>query len=274
MKAHRRIRRREDLVERRPIVLANWKMYLGAAESLRAAKVIRLLLGRVLGNAVDVVLCPSFPILPDVRRVLEGSRLMLGAQDVHHEVGGPYTGDVPMTQLKGLVRYVIVGHSERRQHHRETDALVRKKVARAVAQGVHPVICVGETAEEREEGKTVARITEQLGTILQDMGGLSLARCVIAYEPIWAISAGLGQPAKQPDPTDVVQIIGLIRKRAAEHVGNRYAERLRIVYGGSVGPRGVGALAGEPSVDGFLVGASSTKPADFAAIVKEVLRCR
>lgn len=245
-------------------------MYLGSDESVRAAKVLRVLLGRVAGKTIDVVVCPSFPSLRSVQDALRGSRLALGAQDVHHELSGPYTGDVPVAQLKGLVQYAIVGHSERRQHHGETDTLVAQKVLRVLSAGFHPVICVGETAEERDGGKTVERVAEQSRVIFQRVPGLSLARCVVAYEPIWAIGSGPDEPAAQPDPEDVVQVMGLIRRRAADHAGQRYAERLRVVYGGSVRAEQAAALAKEPGVDGFLVGGASTKPAEFAAIVKHV----
>lgn len=256
------------------MVIANWKTYVGAAESVRAARSLRALLQDVAGKAADIVLCPSFPSLAAVAGVLAGSRLLLGAQDVHHEVGGPYTGDVPVTHLRGIVRYVIVGHSERRRLHGETDALVAQKVSRAVAAGIHPIICVGETAEERAAGKTIARVAEQVRAVLPALSSLALGAAVFAYEPVWAISAGPRKPAPQPAPHEAAELIGLIRKLAAGRAGAASATRLRVVYGGSVAPDTACAFVSEPGVDGYLVGSASTKPAGFTAIVREVLRCR
>lgn len=256
------------------MVIANWKTYVGAAESVRAARSLRALLRDIAGKAADIVLCPSFPSLPAVAGVLAGSRLLLGAQDVHQEVAGPFTGDVPITHLRGLIRYVIVGHSERRRHHGETDAVVAQKVARAVAVGVHPVICVGETATERAAGKTIARVTEQVRAVLPELSPLSLAAAIFAYEPVWAISQGPGQPAPQPEPHEAAQLVGLIRKLAAGRAGAAYAARLRVVYGGSVERETACQFVAEPGVDGYLVGGASTRPETLAAIVREVVRCR
>ncbi len=249
-------------------------MYLGFQESVRAARAVRSLVGRMAGRTVDVILCPSFPALVPVRDALAGSRLLLGAQDVHHQADGPFTGDVPARQLRGVARAVIVGHSERRRAHGETDAFVAEKVRRALAVGLLPIICVGETAEERADGDTVKTLTRQVRTIAGGVPPLSLLRCVFAYEPVWAISTGPGKPAPQPDPADASHLMGLIRKLAADRAGSHYAEQLRVVYGGSVQARTVAAFVCEPGVDGVLVGAASTHPGEFTAIVREVLRCR
>lgn len=267
-------RQAQDREQRRAIVIANWKMYLSASESVRAARSTRTLTVRLAGRSVDIVLCPAFPLLPAVREALKGSRLQLGAQDLHHEASGPYTGDVAAAHLRGLARYVIVGHSERRRWHGETDEQVAKKMHRAVRAGLLPIVCVGETSEERDAGETVAKIRRQVSLLAAAVPALSLARCVFAYEPIWAISRGPGQPSPQPEPADAAHIVGLIRRVAAETAGHRHAERLRIVYGGSVDGRTVSTFISEPGVDGVLVGAASTTPADFFAIVREVIRCR
>lgn len=257
---------------RRPIAIANWKMYLSSTESVRAAQALRTLVGR-LGRRVEVVLCPAFPSLQAVRAALADSRIALGAQDVHAELSGPYTGDVSVTNLRGLTQYVIVGHSERRERYGETDDAVAQKVRRVLSSGLHPMICVGETAEERDDGETTVVVRRQVQNILQGVPALSLARCVFAYEPRWAISRGPGKPAPQPDPRDASEIIRFIRKVAADRAGQRYAERLRVVYGGSVESRTCRAFVCEPGVDGALVGGASTKPAEFAAIIQEILRC-
>lgn len=259
--------------ERQPIVIANWKMYLGSAEGIRAARVIRALVSRAAGRVVEVVVCPSFPLLSAVREEFKNSRVQVGAQDAHAEAAGPYTGDVSVTNLRGLVRYVIVGHSERRQFHGETDETVGRKLRQVLHAGLRPVVCVGETAEERDRGETVAKVHRQVQALVSTIPALSLTRCVFAYEPIWAISAGPDRPQEQPDPADAAEVIGLIRKVSADVAGRRYAELLRIVYGGSVTAKSVTAFVSEPGVDGVLVGGASTKPAELAAIVREVRTC-
>lgn len=259
---------------RRPIVIANWKMYLGGPESLRTARAIRVLLSRVSSRSVDVVLCPSFPLLAGVRDVLGGSRLRLGAQDLHAERSGSYTGDVSASTLRGLVRFAIVGHSERRRAHGETDQSVARKVRQALHAGLSPIICVGETSEERDRGATIARVREQVECLLRGVPSLSLSRCVVAYEPVWAISQGIGQPVLKPEPREAAEVMRLIRKVTAEQSSRRTADRLRVVYGGSVEADTVKPFAAEHGVDGVLVGAASTIPAKFAAIVKTVAACR
>lgn len=255
---------------RRPIVVANWKMYLGATATVRAARATRLLTAR-MATRVDLVLCPAFPLLQAVNAVLKGSRIQMGAQDLHHELAGAYTGDVSADHLRGLVRYALLGHSERRRDHGETDEIIAKKVRRALKAGLQPIICVGETAQEREDGDTVATVRRQVERALADIPVLSLAHCVFAYEPIWAISQGVGRSSTQPSPDDAAHIMGLIRKVAADRAGRRYAERLRVVYGGSVERKTVGAFVEEPGVDGVLVGAASTNPVGLNQIVREVL---
>lgn len=262
-------------MERRPIVIANWKMYLGAPESIREARAIRALTARQSGRAVDIVLCPSFPLLAAVQDALRGSRLQVGAQDVHHELAGPHTGDVSVAHVRGLARFVIVGHSERRRDHGETDAQVTQKVRRALRGGLAPIVCVGESAQERDDGETVSRIRRQVEAVVIGLPALSLARCTFAYEPVWAISAGPGEPPReQPQPEDAAHIMGLIRKVVADRAGRRHAERVRVVYGGSVTAKTVRPFVAEPGVDGVLVGAASTKPGEFAAIVREVIAAR
>ncbi len=262
-----------ERLSRQPIVIANWKMYLGAAESIRAAQTVRRALSRSSVRRIDVVLCPAFPLLPAVRDVLKTGAVRLGAQDVHQEASGPFTGDVSADHLRGLVTHVIVGHSERRRFHGETDDSVREKARRALRAGLYPILCVGETAEERDRGETVAKVRQQVERIIRGLPGLSLARCVFAYEPIWAISPEVGKPSAQPDPADAAHIMRLVRKVASDQVGRGYAERLRVVYGGSVQASTVRPFVSEPGTDGVLVGSASTKPREFVAIVREVLAC-
>ncbi len=255
----------------RPVIVANWKMYIGAIESVRAARAVRGFLARIAGKEADVVLCPSFPVLADVHEILKGSRIQLGAQDVHQEPSGPYTGDVSGAQLRGLVRYAIVGHSERRRFHGETDDIVARKAHQALRMSMIPIICVGETAEERDRGETIAKVRQQVDAAIRDLPRLSLTRCLFAYEPVWAISAGLGEERPQPEPADAAHMVRLIRKVAAERIGSQSAEQIRVLYGGSVTARAVRPFVAEPGVSGVLVGAASTKPAEFASIVREVI---
>lgn len=261
-------------VVRRPLVVANWKMYLARSESVRAARTTRSFLARVAGRSVDVVLCPSFPALVGVQEALAGSRLAVGAQDLHAEERGPYTGDVAAAQLAGLARYVILGHSERRRHHGETDELVAAKVRRALRHGLRPIVCVGESAEERDAGETVARLRTSVAAVFHGVPGLSLAHCAVAYEPLWAISVGPGSPSPQPAPEDAAHLLGLARAVLAGRLGRRYAEHLRCLYGGSVDAQTVTAFVREPGVDGVLVGAASITPGGLAAVVHAVRLCR
>lgn len=260
---------------RRPVIVANWKTYLGMVESVRAARAIRGFLARIAGKEADVVLCPSFPVLPEIHEILKGSRIHLGAQDLHHEPPGPYTGDVSAAQLRGLVRYAIVGHSERRRFHGETDDIVARKAHQAFRIGITPIICVGETAEERDRGETITKVRQQVEAVVRDLPRLSLSRCIFAYEPVWAISTGQGEERPQPEPADAAHLVRLIRKVAAERVGSQTAEQIRVLYGGSVTARTVRPFVAEPGVNGVLVGSASTKPAEFVSIVRGVVdACR
>lgn len=256
---------------RRPVVVANWKTYLGMVESVRAARAIRGFLARVAGKDADIILCPSFPVLPEIHEILKGSRIHLGAQDLHQDPSGPYTGDVSAAQLRGLVRYAIVGHSERRRVHGETDEVVAQKAHQALRTGIIPIICVGETAEERDRGETIAKVRQQVDTAIRDLPKMSTSRCVFAYEPVWAISAGPGDERPQPEPADAAHMVRLIRKVAAERIGSQSAEQIRVLYGGSVTARTVRPFVAEPGVNGVLVGAASAKPAEFVSIVREVI---
>jgi triosephosphate isomerase (TIM) len=254
--------------ERRPLVVANWKMYLTPAESRREAELIRKR-AAVLARSVEAVVCPSFPLLPDLHAIFFKSPIVLGAQDAHMEEAGPYTGDVSVLHLQKLVRYVIVGHSERRRLHGETDEIVARKMRRVLNAGMHPIVCVGETAEERAAEATLEVVRRQVGAVMTELPVLELPRIVFAYEPVWAIGTGAGTPAPQPAPGEAAEIIGFIRKVASDAGGRRYAGKLRILYGGSVTAKTAAAFM-EPGVDGALVGGASTKATDFITIAQEI----
>ncbi len=212
----------------------------------------------------EVVVCPPFVCLPAAKEVLVGSNIKLGAQNMHWEEQGAFTGEVAPGMLKELdVEYVIIGHSERRQYFSETDEMVNKKVLSAVAHGFIPIICVGETLEQREQGITEQVVDRQTRAALKGLSPDVADRVVIAYEPIWAIGTG-----KTASSNDANEVIGYIRKVVGEVLGSQAAQQMRILYGGSVKPENASELMSMPEIDGALVGGASLKAQDFAKIVK------
>ncbi|GAB4198434.1 MAG: triose-phosphate isomerase [Sandaracinaceae bacterium] len=245
---------------RRPLIAGNWKLHHGLDASAALAKSIVESLGS--GAAAEVVVAPVFTALAHVRQVLTGSAVALAAQDVHWEDKGAFTGEVSAPLLADVgCRYVIVGHSERRQHFGDTDEVVRKKVEAVQRAGLVPIACVGETLAERESGRTLDVVVRQLDTIARDLPGL--ASVVIAYEPVWAI--GTGRVARAEDAQDVHRAI---RARLADHGGRALADGVRILYGGSVKPDNAAGLLGQPDIDGALVGGASLEAASFLGIVR------
>ncbi len=259
-------------MEKQTLVIANWKMYLSASASQRAAESFLGLLKEDINT--DVVICPAYTMLAPLKELFTGTKVQLGAQDVHYAEEGAYTGDVSVSEIKEFARYVIVGHSERRRYHGDTDEMVGEKVRLLLRGGMHPIICVGETAEEREAGETINKIRQQVATILNGLPTLDFPRIIFAYEPIWAISPGLGHSAPQPETMEVAEVVNLIRKVISEMGGGRYLEKIRVLYGGSVSSKTVKSFVKEPGVDGVLVGSASVKPAELIAIIKEVESCR
>lgn len=247
---------------RRMILAANWKMNKLAAE---AVGFVLAFLPLVQGQKErEVVLCPAFPHLRVVKEALEGSWVKLGAQNMHWEEKGAFTGEVSPLMLKDAgCQYVIVGHSERRQYFAETDAVVNRKIRAAFAHDLLPILCVGETLAEREQGETETVIKRQVTDALAGVSPAAVTNLVIAYEPVWAI--GTGRAAR---PDDAQAVAGLIRRTVAELYGEEAAGQVRIQYGGSVTPENVSAFLQEPDIDGALVGGASLSPETFAAIVK------
>jgi triosephosphate isomerase len=240
---------------RRPILAGNWKMHLLAAEAEAFCAALPPGLGHPPGP--EVVLFPSFPLLPAVAAALAGSAVGVGGQDLHPEPKGAFTGDVSAAQLADAgCRFALAGHSERRQHHGESDALVARKAAAALAAGLRPIVCVGETGDERRAGRTFEVLARQLAPLAWD------ARLAVAYEPVWAIGTGL-----TATPETAAEAHAFLRLRVAELAGEPFARDLRILYGGSVTPENAGALAAAAEVDGFLVGGASLDPARFYAIL-------
>ncbi len=240
----------------RPLVAGNWKMN-GLRASIQEFDAIAAGLPPSIAARVDVAICPPFTLLA---KLAEHDRIAVGGQDCHPEASGAHTGDVSAEMLKDAgAAYVIVGHSERRADHGETDALVRAKARAAHRAGLVAIVCVGETREEREAGRMLEVVAGQLDGSLGD--GCTAANTVVAYEPVWAIGTGL-----TPTVEDVAEVHRDIRERLARRFGAE-GEGMRILYGGSVKPGNAGELMAVRNVDGALVGGASLKAADFLGIL-------
>jgi triosephosphate isomerase (TIM) len=251
--------------ERRPIIAANWKMHKTHLEAIQAVQKLSYLLDRKDAR-VEVVICPPFTALRSVQTLIDSDRLPygLGAQDVHSEDEGAFTGEVSAPMLAALdVRYVIVGHSERRQLFGEDDATVNRKVQAVVRHGLVPIVCVGETLEEREAGGTEAKVAEQIRLAFDGIDPAAASSAVVAYEPIWAIGTG-----RNAEPTDAGQVIEVIRGTLAERVGREVGGAVRVQYGGSVKAGNIREFMAHPEIDGALVGGASLDPEELALIVK------
>jgi triosephosphate isomerase (TIM) len=245
--------------ERRPLVAANWKMNMTNAE---AEAFVSKFLETESPPSVDVVICPAFTALHTVADLLRGSQVRVAAQNMHQEDSGAFTGEVSAPMLAELgVSAVVLGHSERRQLFGETDAALARKVPKALAAGLLPILCVGETEEEREAGETQRKLRHQVQTDLAGVGQERLPEIVIAYEPIWAIGTG-----KTATPEQAQEAIAFVRALVADR-DRAAAERVRILYGGSVNAKNAAELLGRRDVDGALVGGASLDPAEFATIV-------
>jgi len=247
---------------RTPMLAGNWKMFGTRTEATALARALVRSVGHVAGR--EVVVAPPFTALEAVAEVLKGSDIKLAAQNVHWEPKGAYTGDVSCAMLREAgATHVIIGHSERRQYAAETDETVNLKLHAAVAAGLTPIVCVGETLAERESGDTVAVIRRQVGTAFGGLGGNELARSIVAYEPVWAIGTG-----RTATPAQAEEVHAAIRKLLADLAGNTVAAAVRILYGGSVKPDNVDTLMAEPDIDGALVGGASLDAASFTRIVQ------
>jgi triosephosphate isomerase (TIM) len=250
---------------RKPVIAANWKMHKSYHEAMLFVEELRNRLEDEDYERVDVVVCPPFTSIRTVQTTIDGDGIPihLGAQNMHWENQGAYTGEVSAVMLAKLgVEYVIAGHSERREYFSETDEMVNKKVKAALDNGLVPIMCVGETFQEREEGATKERVEGQVAAGLAGVRKDRLPEVVIAYEPIWAIGTGRTASAE-----DAQQTIALIRKAVAG-VSKDAAKAVRIQYGGSVKAANIAELMAQPDIDGALVGGASLDPEEFAAIVR------
>ena len=256
---------------RTPFVAGNWKMYKTVAEARHL--VSELVPGLQPITGVEKVLCPPFTALLAVAALLEGTDIGLGAQNMHWEASGAFTGEVAPPMVAELCRFVILGHSERRAYFGETDETINRKVQAALAHGLTPIVCVGETLEENETGRTADVVTRQVRECLAGLGGLTEPSAaavigggplVIAYEPVWAI--GTGKAATGEGANTV--IADYIRQPLAEMFGEAFAQSVRVLYGGSVKGSNAAEFFGQPDIDGALVGGASLKAADFIQIVQ------
>lgn len=246
---------------RKPIIAGNWKMNKTPEE---AVELVRELVPLVADAEAEVVVCPPFVCLDAVRKEAAGSNIKLGAQNVHFEKSGAYTGEVSADMLLAMgVEYVIIGHSERRQYFGETDCTVNKRAKAALAAGLKPIICVGESLEEREKGVTNELVGMQTKLALQGIPAEEMDKVVIAYEPIWAIGTGKTATAAEANET-----IGAIRKAIAQVYGEEVASKVRIQYGGSMNPKNASELMAQSEIDGGLIGGASLKAEDFSKVVK------
>ncbi len=247
---------------RKPVIAGNWKLFKTSAE---AAAMLRDLRPRVsMIHDVEIVVCPPFTAIAAAAQALAGSNVQVGGQDLYWESQGAFTGEVSGPMLAELgCRWVVVGHSERRQLFGETDEAVHRKLVAAIAAGLSPIACVGETLAEREAGRTLEVVGRQIQGALGGLSGDQMKRLVVAYEPVWAIGTG-----KVATPAQAEEVHAAIRARAAELHGAAVAGALRILYGGSVKPDNVKELMAQEDVDGALVGGASLQAESFAAIVR------
>lgn len=250
-------------MSRKIMIAGNWKMNCLQKEGTDLAKNIALDVKKNKYNC-DFLVCPPFTLLSNVKKALRGSKVSLGGQNAHFAEKGAHTGDVSPQMLKDIgCEYVILGHSERRTDHKETSALVAKKAEAAYNSGLKTIICVGETLEQRDQGKTIDICSKQVKTSLPK--NATAANTIIAYEPVWAIGTG-----KTPTAKDVEDVHAAIRQVVAQKFGTKTANNMRILYGGSVKPSNSKEFLSLPDVDGALIGGASLKSEDFLAIAKSV----
>lgn len=250
----------------RPFIAGNWKMHKTAPEAAE----LTLSLKRASGdfNGAEVVVIPPFPALPEVVKTARGSLFQVGAQNLFWEAQGAYTGEVSAPMLKAVgCRFVVIGHSERRQHFGETNEAVNRKIKAALSSDLIPIMCLGESLEEREKGETIKKVETQLAEGLRGLDVDEFKTVIIAYEPIWAIGTGL-----TATPDQAQEVHSFMRDKLAEAYGQQTATYAIILYGGSVKPENAYSLLKEKDINGALVGGASLKADSFGAIIKESLR--
>jgi len=247
---------------RRPIIAGNWKMNKTVSEAVDFIRQLKPLVADV--RDTDIVVAPTFAALQAVSREIEGSNIELSAQDVFWESSGAYTGEISPSMLRDVgCRYVIIGHSERRQYFGETNESVQRKIKASLAMDLCPIICVGEALEEREAGKTFDVVKTQVLQCLEGFSRQEMEKIIIAYEPIWAIGTGKTATLQQAE-----EVHAFIREQMGQITDRQISEGVRIQYGGSVNPDNISDLMLQPNIDGALVGGASLKADSFSSIVK------
>ena len=250
---------------RKKIIAGNWKMNKTVAEAVELSTEIKRELADC--NAVDVVLCPPFTAIKAVSDVISETVINVGSQNMSSEENGAYTGEISHEMLKELfVRYVILGHSERREYYKETDFWINKKVHKALEKNLRPILCVGETLEDRESGNTEKVVEVQVREGLKDVSADAYTELVIAYEPVWAIGTGKVATSEQAQ-----EVHAFIRGIVKDMVGEDAANAVRIQYGGSMKPGNAAELLAQPDIDGGLIGGAALDAASFAAIVNAAM---
>ncbi|MBN1286475.1 MAG: triose-phosphate isomerase [Anaerolineae bacterium] len=247
---------------RTPIIAGNWKMYKTPDEAVAFVKELAPRLAEY--TTVERVVCPAFVALPGVRAALAGAEIGVGAQDLHWEEQGAFTGEVAPKMLAGLVDYVIIGHSERRGYFGETDETVNKKIQAARAHGLKPIVCVGESLEQNRAGATQDFVGGQVRAAFAGVSAEDMVKVVVAYEPIWAIGTGL--TATGEDANAIIR--DAVRAPLAEMFGDAVAQAVRIQYGGSVKPNNMAEFMSQPEIDGALVGGASLDAGSFTDLVR------
>ena len=243
-----------------PIIAGNWKMNMSIKEGIEFIESIRIPLE---GTDVEVVICAPFTMLKDLKEAAKGSNIKIGAQNMHYSESGAFTGEISPIMLKEIdMDYVIIGHSERRQYYNETDETVNKKVIKALEVGILPIMCCGETLEEREAGQTKDIVKNQIINGIKGINNDDIKKIVIAYEPIWAIGTG-----KTASSEEANEVIAYIREILKDIYGEETSEEVRIQYGGSVKPANVEEIMNQSDIDGALVGGASLKSESFIELV-------
>ena len=254
------------MTDRKRIIAANWKMHKTHLEAIQAVQKLGYLVDSDDTDKTDAVIVPPFTALRSVQTLIDSDKLPfgLGAQDVYPEDKGAFTGEISSPMLVALkVEYVIVGHSERRQLFGEDDLMVNKKVRAVLGHGMTPIVCVGETLEERDADGTESKVTQQVRRAYDNVDAEQAATTVIAYEPIWAIGTG-----RNAEPGDAGRVVEVIRQTLADKFDGSVAQAVRVQYGGSVKPGNIRSFLAHPEIDGALVGGASLDPEDFALIIK------
>lgn len=243
-----------------PFIAGNWKMYKTVKEAVEFIDSFKTLLGN---TDVEVAVCVPFTHLWAVKEAVRGTKIKIGAQNMHYEEEGAFTGEVSPLMLREIgVDYCIIGHSERRQYFSETDESVNKKLHKAFEHGIVPILCVGETLDERDAKREFEVVKRQMKTALTGLKDEHAAKLVVAYEPVWAIGTGRNATPKQAN-----EMIGFIRQVVSEQYGDEVSEKIRIQYGGSVKPSNASDIMNQEEIDGALVGGASLNPEDFIEIV-------